>query len=83
TLLDSAGNPLSLKGGELNAIDLKKKPISFFTNRTGRIRLVSVPPGKYQLLLFDSKNKTEQILNIPNKIGKIHNIGKVHIKMDN
>ena len=83
TLFDEAGKPLSLKGGKLTAIDSKKKSITFFTNRTGRIRLVSVPPGKYQLVLFDSKNKTEQILNIPNKIGKIHNIGKVHIKMGN
>ena len=83
TLLDSVGNPLSLKGGELTAVNSKKKPITFFTNRTGRIRLVSVPPGKYQLVLFDSKIKTEQLLNIPNKIGKIYNIGKIHIKMDN
>jgi outer membrane usher protein len=82
-LLDEADNPLSLKGGELTAVDSKKKPIAFFTNRTGRIRLVSVPPGRYQLVLFDSKNKTERILNIPNKIGKIHNIGNVHINMSN
>jgi outer membrane usher protein FimD/PapC len=83
TLVDSKGNPLSLKGGELTAIDFKKKPITFFTNRTGRIRLVSVPTGKYQLTLFDSKTKTKQVLNIPDKIGKIHNIGKIQIKMNN
>ncbi len=79
TLLDRTGNPLALKGGELVALEAKKKPITFFTNRTGRIRLVSVPPGKYQLELFDHKNKTPYILNIPNKIGKIHNIGKIYI----
>jgi outer membrane usher protein len=83
TLLDTANKPLSLKGGELIAINSNKKPISFFTNRTGRIRLLSVPPGKYQLELFDNKNKTEQILNIPNKIGNIYNIGKIHIRMQN
>jgi outer membrane usher protein len=79
TLLDASGTPLALKGGQLVALDVQRKPLTFFTNRTGRIRLISVPPGKYQLDLFDNKKETKQILNIPNKIGKIHNIGKIKI----
>jgi hypothetical protein len=83
TLLDLSGQPLALKGGQLNALDVKRKPITFFTNRTGRIRLVSVPSGKYQLDLFDNKKETKQVLNIPHKIGKTHNIGKIQIDMSN
>jgi outer membrane usher protein FimD/PapC len=79
TLVDSKGKPLALKGGELIAMDSQRKPITFFTNRTGRIRLISVPPGKYQLDLFDHQKGAKQVLNIPNKIGKTHNIGKVQI----
>ncbi|MCK5897263.1 MAG: fimbria/pilus outer membrane usher protein, partial [Cocleimonas sp.] len=77
TLVNKKDQPLVLKGGQLVRVDKKSKPIAFFSNRTGRIRLISVPPGKYRLELFDSQNKNEQILNIPNKIGKIHVVGKV------
>ena len=83
TLVDKKDQPLVLKGGQLVMIDKKRKPIAFFTNRTGRIRLISVPPGKYHLELFDNKNKDEQVLNIPNKIGKIHVVGKVQINSSN
>lgn len=83
TLVDLKGNPLALKGGELIAMDTQRKPITFFTNRTGRIRLISIPPGKYQLDLFDNKKGAEQVLNIPNKIGQIHTIGKVQINSFN
>jgi outer membrane usher protein len=81
TLVDEKDQPLVLKGGQLVRIEKKSKPIAFFTNRTGRIRLISVPPGQYRLELFDSKNKNEQVLNIPNKIGKIHVVGKVQITL--
>ncbi len=83
TLVDLSGKPLALKGGELIAMDAKRKPLTFFTNRTGRIRLISVPPGKYQLDLFDDKKETKPVLNIPNKIGKIHSVGKVQINIAN
>lgn len=83
TLFDLSGQPLALKGGQLTALDIKRKPITFFTNRTGRIRLISVPSGKYQLELFDNKKETKQVLNIPHKIGKVHNIGKIQIDMSN
>ncbi len=83
TLVDLSGKPLALKGGELIAMDAKRKPLTFFTNRTGRIRLISVPPGKYQLNLFEHKKETKRVLNIPNKIGKIHSIGKVQIDISN
>lgn len=81
TLLDLSGNPLALKGGQLISLEIKKKPITFFTNRTGRIRLMSVPPGIYKLDLFDNKKETRQLLNIPNKIGKTHKIGEIKISM--
>ena len=81
TLVNKKDQPLVLKGGQLVRVDKKSKPIAFFSNRTGRIRLISVPPGKYRLELFDSQNKNEQILNIPNKIGKIHVVGKVQITL--
>lgn len=85
TLLDLSGEPLALKGGQLIAFEMKgkRKPITFFTNRTGRIRLISVPPGKYQLDLFDAEEETKQVLNIPNKIGKIHAVGKVQVNLSN
>lgn len=76
---DKKATPLSLEGGQFTPFKRKGKPIPFFTNRTGRFRLISVPPGKYHLELFSQQLIRPLIINIPNKVGMEYQLGKIKI----
>lgn len=52
-LLDKEGETLSFKGGQLSPLNDQGKTIAFFTNKVGKFRIPSVPPGRYKIELVD------------------------------
>jgi outer membrane usher protein FimD/PapC len=76
-LIGKNNKKLALEGGELHCEN--NTGIPFFTNRAGRFRLMSVPTGKCQLLLFSLPKLTSVFFMIPNKKGKIYNLGEIII----
>lgn len=52
-LKGSENNPLGLQAGKIISLDHpEKKPISFFTNKKGRLRALGLSPGNFQVVLF-------------------------------
>ncbi len=77
-LKNNKGEPFSLAGGQLIPLNTsKKKAITFFTNRSGKFRLISVPAGKYQIELFDLKENNKQVIDIPNTPGELYKLGEL------
>lgn len=74
TLLDPDGKPAALLGGTVSSLDDESfKPISVFTNRSGRFVAEGLAPGRYQILLggedgvkfsFTVARETEGLVNI-------------------
>jgi len=76
---DTQGNIVSFKGGQWTPMNEQDKAIAFFTNKVGRFRLVSVPPGSYKLELFDYPDMEVVEVIVPGKNGTIHDIGEISI----
>lgn len=80
-LLDINGRPLQLEGGQLvrsdgNGVNV----ISMFTNRTGRFRVPSVPPGRYRLELYSYPDLNIEI-EIPDTQEGIFNVGERRLQV--
>ena len=80
-LVTAAGEPLALTGGEVvpvssTALDT---PIPFFSNRTGRFRLMGLAPGEYEMRFFDSHHRPEKI-SIPEESTGLYRVGKLVIR---
>jgi len=76
-LLAKDGQPLSLEGGQVISIDKPDgEATPFFTNRTGRFRLMSTLPGRYHLEIFNYPDTLIEIVIPEGHSDEIYNIGE-------
>ena len=78
-LINSGHKPLGFKGGQWVPLKNKGKTIAFFSNKAGLFRVTSIPAGRYKLELFDYPDMREIIINVPDKKGGVHDVGKLII----
>lgn len=76
-LIDQDNNGMGFKGGQWKSVQENGKIIAFFTNKTGRFHLPSVPIGTYNIELFDHPTMKAIQVDIPDKQGEIHSIGEL------
>ena len=81
-LFDDENKPLSLKGGQWIP-ENEGKIVAFFSNKGGRFRVTSIPPGQYKLELFDFPDMKPIQINVPDTKGKVHDIGNLIISTPN
>ena len=82
-LFDDLNKILSYKGGQWVPVNSEGKTVAFFSNKGGKIRITSIPAGKYKLDLFDYPDMEPIQINVPDTKGKVHNIGNLIIKTPN
>ncbi len=70
-LVDGEGAPHALKAGDLVRLDDQeaKEPVSFFTNRRGRIAIEGLKPGRYRLSLYLNPRVDLEIEIAPDETG--------------
>lgn len=78
-LVDDEKKPLGFKGGQWVPMASEGKTIAFFSNKIGRFRIGSIPAGKYKLELFDYPDMEPINISVPDKKGKVHNVGSLII----
>jgi outer membrane usher protein FimD/PapC len=78
-LVNQKKESMGFKGGQWVAEKEGGKIIAFFTNKTGRFHLPSVPAGNYQIELFDHPAMKKLRINIPDKQGDNHSLGELHV----
>lgn len=76
-LVDKDKKAMEFKGGQWLPEKEDGKILAFFTNKTGRFYLPSVPTGRYKLELFDYPKMKELTIDVPEKKEKTHNLGKL------
>nr|CAA6809567.1 MAG: Unknown protein [uncultured Thiotrichaceae bacterium] len=81
TLLDNKNEVLKLAGGVLQRVGDDKREIAFFTNRSGRFRIPTVPGGAYTLLLNDYP-KIRHPLQITEQSGKLYKLGQLSLNIE-
>ncbi len=78
-LVNEQGKPLGFKGGQWVPENGEGKAIAFFSNKSGRFRVTSIPAGKYKLELFDYPDMRSVNIVVPNLKGKVHKLGNLRI----
>ncbi len=78
-LVDKNKQPLGFKGGQWVPQNKEGKVIAFFSNKAGRFRVSSIPPGRYSLQLFDYPDLQNIYISVPDTKGKVHQIGNILI----
>lgn len=76
-LISAQHKPLGFKGGQWVPLKKNGKAIAFFSNKAGLFRVTSIPAGRYKLELFDYPDMSEIIINVPDKKGGVHDVGKL------
>ncbi len=79
TLVNQKKEAMGFKGGQWVAEKEGGKIIAFFTNKTGRFHLPSVPAGNYQIELFDHPTMKKLRVSIPEKQADIHSLGELNV----
>lgn len=75
-IVDKNDEPLVFQSGQVVSLDdPEESATTFFTNRKGRFRLMSVPPGNYKLDLFDYPETPVKFSVPENHSGLIYKIG--------
>ncbi|WP_287602610.1 hypothetical protein [Thiothrix sp.] len=71
-LADASGQPLKLQGGQLIALDAKQggKPIQFFTDDAGVMRLSHIRQGNYRVELFSLPDLRNPPIRVTGKPGE-------------
>lgn len=76
-LEDTNGEPIQLQAGYIFKVsETNWKPITFFTNRKGKFRVMGFSPGKYQIQLMSPKWGTTTF-EIPQKTAGLYNLNKI------
>lgn len=71
-LTDSDQEPLSLVAGKIVFLaDKDKEPVTFFTNKKGRIRVLGLNPGRYRIVLFSPDYQPTEF-EIPEKVSGLY-----------
>ena len=79
-LVDENKKGLGFKGGQWIPLNGEGSAIAFFSNKAGRFRVTSIPSGQYRLELFDFPDMQDININVPDKKGSVHDLGKLTIK---
>lgn len=80
-LVTTTGEPIALTGGEVAPISssVLDEPVPFFSNRTGRFRLMGLSPGEYEIRFFDSHYLSEKI-TIPEESTGLYKLGELIVQ---
>ena len=74
TLLDENGKPLAMEGGQLvlqSELNTEQKPILFFTDDNGVVKIDAIDNGSYLLELFNYSNYRSSLIKTNTKTNKI------------
>ncbi|RVU84733.1 hypothetical protein EOL70_10805 [Leucothrix sargassi] len=80
-LVDTDGKPLGFKGGQWISKENKEKAIAFFSNKSGRFRIPSMPAGKYRLELHDYPKMQSLEVNIVSQEDGVQRLGDVTVRL--
>ena len=78
-LVTPAGEPVSLMSGRLVQADGQGEPNSFFTNRTGRMVVERVAPGRYDIILSPAETKVGTLV-VPEDAQGLGRIDSIEIQ---
>ena len=81
-LRDKTGQPLALASGEARALDdSTSTPVTLFTNRKGKFRILGFKPGRYELRFFNEKYQPVRFEIPPGTTG-LYDIGGLSVAND-
>lgn len=79
SLRDQAGFPLALESGEARDLDdPNAPPVTLFTNRKGKFRMLGFKPGRYEMRFFNDKYKPVRF-EIPAHATGLYEIGGLSV----
>jgi outer membrane usher protein len=76
-LIDDAGNPMAYATGMLEPLaGSEAKAVQFFTNRTGRMAVLKVAPGRYRVILSGQTTSIGEI-TVPDEAEGLVDVGEL------
>lgn len=76
-LIDSDGKPMAFATGTLEPLSGEEaQPVQFFTNRTGRMAVLKVAPGRYRVIL-SGQSKSIGEVTVPEEAEGLVDVGEL------